>query len=255
MYGPLLVLGGLVALAIAGAKLRPAYHVYRGETDDVIAVERADGPVEVEGTASAIGEPLEAPLTGTPCLAYEYEVEELQSSGKNSSWKTVDEGRAATAFRLEDETASVRVDPAGAELALSTDATARVDGGEAEPERIREFLEHESDLESENTSLDLKVVQIATGNDRKYHERRLEPGGEAYVFGESRYDIDARETMRDVSAVIGDGDATPAFVISDSCQDGAARILAKQQLLWVLGGIGMLLVGGWLIGASVLGLG
>ncbi|MFU8866643.1 GIDE domain-containing protein [Natronococcus sp.] len=252
MFGPLLVLGGLVALVVGCLKLRPAYHVYRGETDDVVAVERAAGPVELEGTATAIGDRLRAPLTGTAALAYEYEVEEYQSSGKNSSWKTVDEGREATAFRLEDETASVRVEPAGAELALSTDTTIEVDGGEPEPEPIREFLAHESDLESENTSIDLKVVELATGNDRRYHERRLEPGGEAYAFGQSRYDIDARETMRDISAVVSDGDGTPAFVVSDSSRDGTARLLARRQLPWLVGGLLMIGVGVWLLPTSTL---
>ncbi|WP_293030194.1 GIDE domain-containing protein [Natronococcus sp.] len=252
MFGPLLVLGGLVALGIGCLKLQPAYHVYRGETDDVVAVERAEGPVELEGTASPIDDPLRAPITGTDALAYEYEVEEYRSSGKNSSWKTVDEGQDATSFRLEDETASVRVEPAGAELALSTDTTIEVDGGEPEPEPIREFLAHESDLESENTSLDLKVVELATGNDRRYHERRLEPGDEAYVLGQSSYDVDARETMRDVSAVVGDGDGTPAFVVSDSSQDGTARLLATRQLPWLVGGLLAIGVGVWLLPSSAL---
>ena len=250
MFGPLLVLGGLVALAIGCLKLRPAYHVYRGETDDVVAVERAEGPVEVAGTATSLGDPLRAPITGTDALAYEYEVEEYRSSGKNSSWKTVDEGQDATAFRLEDATASVRVEPAGAELALSTDTTIEVDGGEPEPGPIREFLAHESDLESENTSLDLKVVELATGNDRRDHERRLEPGVEAYVFGQSSYDVDARETMRDVSAVVSDGDGTPAFVVSNAGQEGTARLLVRRQLPWLAGGLLAIGVGVWLLPSS-----
>jgi hypothetical protein len=155
----------------------------------VVAVERADGPVEVEGTATPSDGTIESPLTKTPCLAYEYEIEELQSSGKNSSWNTLDEGRGTVPFRLEDETASVRVDSEGATLALSTDATAEVGGGEPEPERVREFLETESDLDSQNTSFDLGPLSLATGNDRKYHERRLDPDSEAYVLGQSRYDV------------------------------------------------------------------
>lgn len=252
MIGPSLALLGIAALAVGCWKLRPAYHVYRGETDDVVAVERAEAPVEIEGTASAVDGTVAAPLTGTPCLVYEYEIEELQSSGKHSSWNTVDEGLGGVPFRLEDETASVRVEPAGATLALSTDATIEVDGGDPEPERIREFLGTKSDLDSQNTSFDLGVVELATGNDRKYHERRLDPDGEAYVLGQSRYDIDARETMRDVSAVIEDGDGTPAFVVSDSCQEGATWLLIRPALPWLLGGITLFLVGGWLTAAALI---
>ncbi|ELY92999.1 hypothetical protein C482_20031 [Natrialba chahannaoensis JCM 10990] len=233
MVGLALLLLGIAGFLYTGYRLRPAYHVYRGDTDDVITAERADGPVELEGTASEITGTVEAPLTGTPCLVYEYEVEEHQSSGKNSSWNTVDSGMGGLPFRLEDRTASVRIEPAGADLALSTSASTKIDGGEREPESIRRFLEHESDLESENSSLDLGVVELATGNDRKYHERRLDPGEEAYVFGQSRYDVEARETMRDISAVVGDGPDTPAFVVADSCQDGAARLLVRQQLSWL----------------------
>ncbi|EMA42327.1 GIDE domain-containing protein [Halobiforma nitratireducens] len=232
------------AVIVAGlAKLRPAYHVYQGETDDIVSAERVDGPVELEGTAEPIDGVLSAPLSRTDCLAYEYEVEEYQSSGDNSSWNTVDDGAGAVPFRLEDTTASVRVDPAGAELALSTEETVHVGGGDPEPEPITEFLATESDLESENTSLDLKVVEIATGNDRKYHERRLEPGEEAYVFGQSRYDVDARETMRDISAVIEDGPDAPTFVVADASQHVAARRLAKGPLLWIAAGILAVTVG------------
>ncbi|SFB69441.1 E3 Ubiquitin ligase [Halobiforma haloterrestris] len=237
MFEVLFVVVGIGLVAGGCWKLRPAYHVYRGDTDDVVAIERAEGPVELEGTADRIDATATAPLTGSECLVYEYEVEEYQSSGKNSSWNTVDRGGGGVPFRLEDETASVRVDPAGADLALASEDTIRVDGGEPEPEPIREFLATESDLESENTSLDLKIVEIATGNDRKYHERRLESGEEAYVFGQSRYDVDARERMRDVSAVIEDGPGAPAFVVADASQEVAARRLAKPGLMWIALGL------------------
>ncbi|WP_049926325.1 GIDE domain-containing protein [Halopiger goleimassiliensis] len=243
MIGALLAVGGIACLAYGAWNLRPAYHVYRGETDDVVSVERVDGPVELEGTATELAGTVEAPLTGTPCLAYEYEVEEHQSSGKNSSWNTVDSGSAAVPFRLEDETASVRVEPAGADFALTTDERIDVDGGEPEPEPVRRFLETESDLESENRSLDLAVVEIATGNDRRYYERRLDPGGEVYVLGQTTYDVEARETMRDISAVVEDGPESPVFVVADTCQDGAARLLARRGLVWFGFGLALLAFG------------
>ncbi|MEY7851939.1 E3 ubiquitin ligase [Natrarchaeobius sp. A-rgal3] len=243
MFGILLVVGGLFLLAVGAVKIRPAYHVYRGEIQDVLEVERFDGPVELEGTATELEDTIVAPLSGTPCLASEYEVEEYQSSGNSSSWNTVDSGSAAVSFRLEDETASVRVDPAGCRLALSTDRTIEVGGGESEPAAIREFLESTSDLESENSSLDLGLVEIATGNDRRYHERRLDVGGDAYVLGRSRYDVGARETMRDISAVVEDGEETPAFVVSDSPPEVAVWLLAKPALWWLIGGVLALFVG------------
>lgn len=237
MPDAIFVVASVVLIAIGGWKLRPAYYVYRGDITDVVTVERAEEPVELEGTAHTVDGTVTAPLTGTDCLVYEYEVEEYQSGGNSSSWKTVAEGSGSVPFRLEDDTASVRVEPEDADLALSTDETFSVDGGEPEPEPVEEFLETESDLESEDTSLDLGVVEVSTGNNRRYHERRLDPGGEVYVFGQSRYDVDARETMRDVNAVIEDGPETPVFVVADSCQYVAARRLAKPAVFWIVGGL------------------
>ena len=243
MLPTLFGLGGIALIAYGCWTLRPAYHVYRGDTDDVLAAERADEPVELEGAATELEGSVRAPLTGTPCLVYEYEVEELQSTGNVPSWNTVDEGTGCVPFRLEDETAGIRIEPAGADLALSTARTIEVDGGESEPEPVRRFLEAESELTCQDGTLDLGVVEIPTGNDRRYHERRLEPGEEAYVLGQSRYDVDARETMRDVSAVVGDGPATPAFVVADSCQDGAARTLAKPAWGYIAVGLVLTLLG------------
>ena len=200
-------------------------------------------PGRLEGTASELEGTVSAPLTGTSCLVYEYEVEELESTGNGYSWVTVDEGVGSVPFRLEDETAGIRVEPAGADLALSTARTIEVDGGESEPEPVRRFLEEESELTAADETLDLVVLEIATGNDRRYHERRLEPGEEAYVLGQSRYDVDARETMRDVSAVVEDGPATPVFVVADSCQDDAALLLARPARNYVLIGLVLVLLG------------
>ncbi|AFZ72331.1 GIDE domain-containing protein [Natronobacterium gregoryi] len=237
MPGALFVLIGVALVAVGCWKLRPVYHVYSGGIDDVVSVERAETPVELEGTATAAEETISSPLTGTDCLVYEYEVEEHQSSGNGSSWNTVAEGAAAVPFRLEDDTAGVRVEPEEADCALSTAVTVGVDGGEQEPTQVEEFLETESELESENRSIDLGVVEVSTGNNRRYYERRLDPGEDVYVFGQSHYDIDARETMRDVGAVIEDGPETPAFVVADSCQYVAAKRLARPGLRWTGGGV------------------
>jgi hypothetical protein len=58
--------------------------------------------------------------------------------------------------------------------------------------------------------------------------------------------------MRDVSAVIGGRDGASAFVVSDSCQEGTTWLLTRPAISWLLGGVGTLLVGGWLIAADLL---
>lgn len=234
---------GAAMLGYAGLQLRPAYHVYRGETQDIIEVERKEGPVEIEGTAETAAGTLEAPISGQECLAYEYEVEEYQSSGKNSSWNTVDEGEAATPFRLEDQTASALVDATGAAISLETDDKTRVDGGEEEPPAIREFLDKNADLDSQAGGIDVGPLTLGTGNDRRYREARLHPGDEAYVLGQTDYDVDARESMRDISAVVRDGEEAPAFVVAQGDQNRAARRLFFDQIWTIVLGLALLIFG------------
>lgn len=241
MFGLLVLAAGVVLLGFSAARLRPAYHVYRGETQDIVEVERMDGPVELEGTATTVDRTLSAPITGTECLAYEYEVQEYKSSGKSSSWRTVDQGSAAVPFRLEDRTASVVVDAVGAEPVLSTDWRTKVQGGEPEPEPVAEFLAAHADLDSQNRSVDIGITELATGNDRRYYERRLHPDEDAYVLGQTTYDVDARETMRDVSAVVQDGPETPAFVVADEGQEDTAWQLVTDESGWLL--LALVLVG------------
>lgn len=76
-----------------------------------------------------------APFSGREWLACEHEVQELRSSGKNSHWKTLDEGSEVVSFFLDDGDARVRSEPAGAALHFEEHVT-RVDPGHEPPGRI-----------------------------------------------------------------------------------------------------------------------
>lgn len=79
------------------------------------------GPVELCGRALGKAD-LEAPFTGTPCVYYRYRIEQEVRRGRHRSWRTLARGdSAAWGFLLEDETGSVLVDPAGAEMDLAHD--------------------------------------------------------------------------------------------------------------------------------------
>ncbi len=175
------------------------------------------------------------------------EVEEYRSHGKGSSWQTVDEDTIAAPFLVDDGTGTVLVEPAGARTNLSREARIAVDGGEEPPERIRRFIEGNPDVDSENTSLDLKVIELTTGNKRRYVERRLDPEEEVHVLGTARYGRDGLEYAGSVNAVIGPrlddaGDRSlltrlrdriggRAFVVSDTTERGAAWRIAKPGLV------------------------
>lgn len=239
MIGLLFAAVGLGLFGYGLVQLRPAYHVYKGETQDIIEVERKDGPVEVDGTATSAGKLVQAPISGQECLAYEYSVEEYKNSGNNSSWKTVDKGQAAAPFRLEDRTASVLVDATTADISLETNDSLRVDGGEEAPPAVQEFLDRNADLTPQNDSIDLAGFSIGTGNDRRYHESRLHVDDPAYVLGQTDYDIDARESMRDISAVVRDGEEAPAFVVAQGDRERTAKRLFFEH--GGLVGVGLLM--------------
>lgn len=78
----------------------------------------AMGFSEISGAARATA-PLTAPLTGLPCVYFRYLVEEERSRGRNGTeWVTIDKGESSVPFHVEDETGTILVDPAGAELLL-----------------------------------------------------------------------------------------------------------------------------------------
>jgi hypothetical protein len=246
---PILVPGSLVVVTVGGyglLQLWTAYRIYSRPPDDVMDVP-SGGQIELEGTARPATGTVEAPFTGGECLVCDYEVEEYRSQGKGRSWQTIDEGRLVVPFLVEDGTGSVLVEPAGVRTNLSTAAEIDVDGGAEPPARIRRFIEATPDVDSENTSVDLKVIELNTGNDRRYVERRLDPGETVHVLGHARYGRDGLEYAGSVNALVGprlDGDADgsfvrrlrdrvggPAFVVSDASGRGAAWRIARPGVL------------------------
>jgi len=79
------------------------------------------GLVEVSGTAREYQKPLTSDFSKTPCVFYQYKVQEYRRSGKSSSWVTIAEYKSSEYFYLEDKTGRVLICPAGAELHVHTD--------------------------------------------------------------------------------------------------------------------------------------
>lgn len=78
----------------------------------------AQGYVELYGLLSGHGSSLNAPLTGEPCLWWNYRIEEYQRSGNNKhhNWRTLESKRSDALLRLEDSTGHCLIDPAGANV-------------------------------------------------------------------------------------------------------------------------------------------
>ena len=257
----LVVLGGLGALLWGLWELRLAYRIYADEPLSVLETV-TDGPVEVSGTVQPADDVLESPFTETPCVLYEYAVEEkrtrTQSTGKTTTthteWVEIDSGRRAVPFRLADDTGSVLVDPAGADLRLSSVSPIRVRGGEAPPEPIAQFVRENEDVSDENRSVGIGPLEFATGRDRRYRERRLDVGGTVHVLGTARFDTSASRAAGDVNAVVGAAEPSsdgvlawardrlfgPPFLLSDTTPAQTALRVAGSGLVAVLAGVAIL---------------
>ncbi|KAB7627803.1 LemA family protein [Alkalilimnicola sp. S0819] len=109
------------------------------------------GLTEVQGTVRAPDgeQALAGPLTGRPCVSYEYRVQERRGSGKNQRWVTIEKRAQRMPFMLTDRDERLRVDPDGAEI-ISRHRDKRRQG------RLR------------------------------YFETRLEPGDWLYALGNAR---------------------------------------------------------------------
>lgn len=214
---------GAYFLVVGGRDLRTVYHIIRNDPVDVRQLHGYTGPVEIEGQAiqdEDVGT-VTAPVTGTTCLAYEYDVAELRSSGKHSNWETLDEGGDGAPFLVEDETGRVRIDPTGAHLRLEEE-TMQVSPGEELPDDLASYVAEADEVDEQDRTLNLVVTELHVGNEQRFTERRLDVGEAVYVYGAAQRGSAPEWGSRRVDAVVRDGDDAPVFVISDTSERGTA---------------------------------
>lgn len=245
-----LVAACLAVLAYGALELRLAWRILRADPDSVLDAPN-EGPVELVGSAEPDETTLRSPFTDTECLCYEYEVEEERNTKNGRSWETIASGRRLAPFRLKDDTGSVLVEPAGADLRLGREARIPVDGGERPPDEITRFIERDDRVDDQDRSIDLKLFELKTGKDRRYVEKRLDVGETIHVLGTARFDTSAARASGHVNAVVGiDRDALelgrirwylrrllgPPFLISDTGERGTVIRIASVGALATLGG-------------------
>lgn len=200
---------------------------------------------------------VEAPFSGRRAVALAYQVLEERGStagwlltfpfGSPSHFEPIDGGAVANSFLLDDGTGQVRVDPGGATFRLEPDSTLQVDGGDAPPERIRRYIDSNDDVDDEDVRVGLGPIEWGVGTDRRYVERRVEPGDEVLVCGAAR---DARGAVGAVQATI-DGGST--FLLADADRRTLARRLLVGTPAAVLLSLA-LFAGGGLVYAGFFGL-
>ena len=94
---------------------------------------------EIKGTAS-IEQPMKAEFSGTDCVYYKYQIEELRSSGKNTRWVTIAKGDEHSLFFLKDETGLVLVDSRAAKIDIRLDNKYNSGWGNDPGEHTKQFL-------------------------------------------------------------------------------------------------------------------
>lgn len=210
------VLGAILGY-VGYRRLVPEVRRLRGDPLSVREATTVDRPVEFRGTVEPEDHYVEAPFTGTHCVAFEYEAEEYVSSGQHSHWDTLASGSQSLPFRLADDTGSILVDPAGGELTLQSGWSEEVGADETAEGRVREFLERLEVEPGEGSEFAVGPISVGTGDRRRYSEDRLDVGETVSVYGRPAYDADAGgEWGSDaVDAAVRATDDEP-FVVADS---------------------------------------
>jgi len=221
-------------LLIGGRRLKTVWHILRNDPLPVRELHGRRGPVEIEGSAvEGDGGTVEAPFTGSRCLAYTYQVEELRSRGKSESWKTLDRGMDGVDFVVDDGTERVLVDPEGADVHFESQSVT-VPAGTELPDRLAEYVGSTDAVEPQDRTVNLLVTAVNLGNRQRFTERRLDVGETVYVYGQAGPGPTVEWGSDFVDALVGDGDRTPAFVISDTDERGTAWRIARGGL-WRVG--------------------
>lgn len=205
--------------------------ILRSDTLPIELVASTPGPVEITGTARIADEVVRAPFSDAECLACEYEITKWKGGVNDSVGydETIYEGRAQTRFYVEDDTASVLVNPAGATFNFEEHETS-VFTDDSVPESLRRFLDEHPKYDPE--------ASWWTRSTQTFIERRLEPGEQVHVYGIARYDptvskhagtvnaiIEAPPTSSRLLAQLLPRITTPPFVISDTNERAALRRL------------------------------
>lgn len=184
----------LAAVAVA-VSLRHATRGVRLVTADALTSASEPGDfVRTSGAVVTTDERLTAPFTGTDCVAVRFDVEERRvGSHYLPTWERIDGGRASTGFEVRDDGRCVTVGDDPSTVSLDRSSAVTVTREEDPPARVRDYLRSSEDAATTDTVRRTAEVPRATPpepiegllsfGDRRYRERRLDPGDDVTVFG------------------------------------------------------------------------
>jgi hypothetical protein len=181
---------GVYVLANSEATVNMFRNLLESEVTPAGEVHEEAGVVELEGTAQPVDGTVQSPHTETECLLYDYN--KTRITERDHDHDNVDESRNRdhldhqhdhVPFRVEDESGSVAVNPAGANLSVDRD-----------------------DVDGHKESTDQRI---------KITESRIDVGETVHVWGQSQSDGKGSGGVYvgdgpDVQFRVGTGDRTEA---------------------------------------------
>ena len=196
----------------------------------------AMGFVEVKGNVKQLDDVLTAPMSGDTCVYYKYTVEKSHVEGRGQRrWDVIADGEDSIPFVLEDETASVVVDPKDAMIEVDDDFRIETSTDDPTlPDSLKTFIGRSYQL-SDNEGRPLR--------DRvRIREAYIGIDDELYVLGSamSNPGVESGSALQGSERVmIGKGQNEPTFFISDKDELGIVSSLRARSILAVLIGTPM----------------
>jgi hypothetical protein len=140
-------------------------------------------------------------------------------------WLTEHREKEFGPFLVDDDTGTAYVDPANADLVLTTGDEYTVEGGEDPPAFIREYLERETDVDP--------VGEYK----RRYKEYRLDVDEQVRVAGET--DPDGTPDLAEpvTTAILDDGEAPKFFVTDETDRDLGSRMRQEAFLYFLIAAV------------------
>lgn len=222
----------LLAIAAAGGMVYAVYFFFvslrrdRYAADTPVAHIRsaAQGYVHLEGQAGPPPEgPINAPLSGIPCVWWDYKIEQQTAVGNNrKQWTVVDRATSVAPFSLRDKDGECLVGPVGAAVSPTSHET------------------WYGDLPRPVCLPDVRGRGWAEGRDYRYTERVICPGAHLTVLGELRSRSVVASIEQEVGKVVVGWKQDQAALLArfDRDHDGqlsageweAVRAAAREQV-------------------------
>ncbi|MDS0295075.1 hypothetical protein [Halogeometricum luteum] len=235
-FGVAMLAVGVIVVAVSARHARRTLGLLAADEPGEEAP-RVGERIRIEGTVRQTDDTVTAPFTGRDCVAVEFDAEERRLGAYYlPTWVRVGGGRRLTGFDVDADGAEgdggdgEYLVSGDAVVSLDRTASVRVGEGETPPAAIRDYRAAEGATGAGGPRAPAPLRRLGVGlGDRRYLERRLDPGDRVTVVGR-------REEER----------IDPA-VVSDTTPLRTAIRLGRQSLVGVAIGAFALVLGGVLV--------